>query len=212
MKPDRCEEKRGEEVSGSSRIPRRGAGANPAIQRKIGDCVRSDITSAAEVRRILLGAFAENAVPSERTIHDMVKEIVRRYPPARWTIAQAKLEQLAIVFPVWALAVTKGRGLTQAEADWVERIRIVTPDLSLDDVWRLASERVLWPGSEEWIDPLLAYAPYRDVEHRERYFANASRIFIPFDAIAVALGSDPSPTQGPKTREFLRRVGYKING
>ena len=213
MKPDRSEEDGTKEASRSSRIPRRGAAANPAIQNKIADCVRSDITSATEVRRLLLGKFAEDAVPSERTVHGMIKEIVRRYPPERWTIAQANLDDLALVAPVWALAVTRGRGLTTPEAHWAARIRIVTPDLSLDDVWRLASERVLWPDAGAWIDPLLAYAPYRDAEHCERYFAaaNAGRILVPFDAIAVALGSELSQTQGPETREFLRRVGYKVN-
>ena len=163
-----------------ARKPRRGAAANPEIQTAIAELVQRGVTSSPEIRRKLVNeyGFLWADTPSENTILDLVKEMIARAESAEWNLADAHISEIPLVLPVWTYARSKGLKLSTQEAQWVVRIRTAAPDLPLDDVLGLAGLRVLWPDSADWIDALIGFAPWRDSEHAERYFAavNAGHI------------------------------------
>jgi hypothetical protein len=191
-------------------IIRRGAAASRQLQSAISDILSSGVSAAPEVWRRLRGLFDPADVPSVNTVRSLIEEISARDTSTEWTLAEANLDEIPVVLPAWTAALAQGHRLTMAEAEWVYRIRIAAPDMPIDDVWWLARERVQWPDEAEWMDPLIAFAPWRDPEHRERYFAAADQIYIPFDAIFVAMrGLGHNEPLGPETTSFLRSRGLE---
>lgn len=189
---------------------RRGIGANATLQQAVMMHVRAGTTSASEVRRLLIDQFLEPNVPSERTIRDMIKEVGSWDSSDEWTLAEASLDEISLVAPVWAEARAKGFKLTVAEAEWVSRMRRASPDLPLHDAWALAMYRVRFsPEDGEWIDALVAFEPYLDVEHCERYFAaaNAGHISAPEPACTVATEAltEAGRSLGPEAEKFIGR-------
>ena len=186
---------------------RRVAAANPELQHVLALHIRRGVTSAAEVRRLLILQFTESGVPSENTVRDMVKEVMSRDPSGQWTLADAKIEEIPLVLPVWRLARSFGRDLTLAEADWVLRIRTAAQDMPKADVLFLAQLRVAWPGWASWIEPLIAFAPYRNSWHSEIYFeaVNAGHIPAPIlSTLALHVIQALDAPMGPEAATFLR--------
>ena len=187
---------------------RRGYSADPGVQGEIARAIQSGVTSGAEIRRRL--EATGHVAPSENTIRDLVAEMIARAESAEWTLATADLAEIPLVLPVWACAQTLGLRLSVQEAAWVVRIRTAAPDLPLDDVWGLAGLRVLWPDSAHAIDALLAFAPWCDVDHAERYFAavNAGRIPSPplaWDLAGRALKGKVAKSAVPHAIAFFQK-------
>lgn len=159
---------------------RRGTGANPDVQTAIAELIQKGFTSAPEIRRRLVDdqGFDEGDTPTANTIRDLAKEMIARAESAEWTLADAELSDIPLVLPVWTYARSEGLRLSAKEAKWVVRIRTAASDLPLDDVLGLAGVRVNWPDSANWIEALIGFAPWRNEEHAEKYFAavNAGRI------------------------------------
>ena len=175
-------------VSGKNsdkRRKRRGNAANERIQAVIEQLVRSGQTSAAKIHRVLLEGFGEGKVPVERTIQDMVEEEIRILGPAKpWRLANAKPGDIALIAPVWAVALETGIRLSKKDAEWIVRIRSAAPDLPPGDVWKIVGLYAMkGPNATErlrdGLDALLAFAPWRDVDHAERYYAAANSGRIP---------------------------------
>lgn len=165
--------------------------------------------SAPEVRAALVQRFGDENVPSERTIRDMIAEVTKRDPSESWTIAAAELDDIAVIAPVWAYALETGLRLTKQHADWVVRVRTAAPDLPPADAWGLAGLYAMSDTPIEWADALLAFAPWRDAEHCERYFKAANAGLIPSPPITWDLARRAARTDesiGPEMAAFFERT------
>jgi hypothetical protein len=181
--------------NGNKRRKRRGAAANERVQAIVEQQVRGGQTSAAEIHRVLQKAFGGDAnVPVLRTVQDMVTEARTNVPSEPWEFAAAEPDEIAQITPVWAVALENGTCLTRKDAEWIVRIRSAAPDLPPDDVWAIAGlySMEVHPETQplrDSLDAFLAFAPWRDVDHAERFYQ------------AVNSGRIPSPAYS-----LLRRV------
>jgi hypothetical protein len=159
----------------------RGYSADPEIQAFVLGQVRDGQRSAPEIKRLLLEEIGVS--PSERTLQKMVKW-ASVTPAEPWTLADADRDEIALIAPVWAVALESGRRLTKGEADWIVRVRTAAPDLPPGDVWGMAglyaTESVfVTQGLRDAFDAVIAFAPWRSKDHAERYFAAANSGRIP---------------------------------
>ena len=180
----------------------RGYAADPEIQAFVVGQVRDGRTSAPEIKRLLDEELERS--PSERTLQKMVKW-ASVTPAEPWTLADADRDEIALITPVWAVALGEGGRLTKGAADWIVRVRTAAPDLPPDDVWAMALLYVtdglfVTEGLRDALDAVIAFAPWRSKDHAERYFAaaNLGRIASPLNVWDLA------------TRAFLTDDGQRM--
>ena len=157
--------------------------ADLRVQRVVVREVRSGQRSAPEIERILLDEVGIS--PSKRTIQKMVKwaDDMDTEP---WTLAAADRDDIALIAPIWHIAIEDSSGLSKGQAEWIVRVCLAAPDLPPEDVWDIAELYELFSNFVEelrdeflcTLDALLAFSPWRDVEHAERYFSAANEGWI----------------------------------
>ena len=128
-----------------------------------------------EIRQRLKQKFGEAVAPSLRTVQRLVAKLTPPKPSDPWSLADAEGDEAGLILPVLASVIEETRGqsqyLTQAEADWIVRIRRAAPDLDPVIVYALAGSYPVWAerGGTNPLDALLAFAPWRSNENRQRY-------------------------------------------
>ena len=125
--------------------------------------------------------FKLNDIPSLRTVQNIVAEFKSPKKSDPWSLADAASSVAALVMPVWREVVEYTQGeishLTQAEAEWIVKIRRLAPELypkglSFWHIYLLAREYVLLTDREKPTtgpDAYLAYAPWESLEAALRY-------------------------------------------
>jgi len=125
--------------------------------------------------------FSVREIPSLRTVQNIVADFKPRDPSGPWSLAGAASSVAALVMPVWREVVAYTQGevshLTQAEAEWIVKIRRLAPEpypkgLSFWHIYLLAREYVLLTEREKPTtgpDAYLAYAPWESLEAALRY-------------------------------------------
>ncbi len=165
--------------SGKSRQRRRSWPLS--VLGRIKEMAASELSAGAIHRRLELEAnsgeadFGPADVPSQRTIHNIVREHTPKDETERWLLMDAEGDEATLVLPVLATIIEKMEGrrssVTQAEAQWIVRIRRATPDLDLWTVYTLALAYMMGPeeGTKDHLDAFLAFAPWRSEDDRRRY-------------------------------------------
>ena len=148
---------------------------------RIKEMAASELSSGAIYRRLELEArsgeagFGLDDVPSRRTIHNIVDEHTPKDESERWLLKDAEGDEATLVLPVLATLIEKMEGrrsyVTQAEAQWIVRIRRATPDLDLWTVYTLALAYMVRVegGTKDHLDAFLAFAPWRSEDDHRRY-------------------------------------------
>lgn len=115
-------------------------------------------------------------VPHVRSLQRYAKDVQVPDPSAPWTLASPSPAAADQVLDVLAAVVeeTNGRvsSVTQLEAEWISRLRAARPDLPGWECWFLARLYIMRTGRHEStadLDMYLAFAPWRDDEHADRY-------------------------------------------
>ena len=180
--------------SGNKRKVRRGSAANSMIQATIEQQAQGPM-SAAQIHRGLVAKFGSNT-PGVKTVRDMVDEARSLGPAEPWTLADAEPDEIALVAPVWAVALENGYRLANTDMEWIVRILAAASDLPPSDALMMAAlYRVEGRHSTRWLrdslDALLAFAPWRDVACAERYFraVNTGRIRPPYYTLGLVMAA-----------------------
>lgn len=136
--------------------------------------------TAPEIHKLL----PEAERPTVRTVYRMIDDATPPDPSGSWKPLQSPVAP-SLVLPVLArvVEVTRGRrvSLTNAEALRVETLREAVPDLPPLETYILAQAYVASEYQKidaEPLDMLLAFAPWRSIEHAERYFTALNRAWI----------------------------------
>jgi hypothetical protein len=142
----------------------------------------SELSAGAIHRRLELEAnsgeadFGPADVPSQRTIHNIVREHTPRDDTDPWALADAEADEAALILPVLAAIIEKTEErrsyLTQAQARWIVRIRRAAPDLNAWMVYLIALNYMALAEHglpHNRLDAYLAFAPWRSQENRWRY-------------------------------------------
>jgi len=120
--------------------------------------------------------FSVTEIPSLRTVQNIVADLRPRESSGSWSLADANTDEAALVMPVWREVVEYTQGevshLTQAEAEWIVKIRRLAPELypkglSFWHIYLLAREYVLLTDREKPTtgpDAYLAYAPWESLK------------------------------------------------
>lgn len=167
--------------------------------------------------------------PTVRTIYRMVEDFMPPDPSGTWSPLQSADPSPSLVLPVLASVVlgTGGRRvtLTNAEAKLIERIREAVTDLSSWNIYVLARAYMVCDSEEEDSRPLdmvLAFAPWRSVEHSERYFGALNdgwvqwpNLFVLQFAASAAVATNPkgNPSKRvPETWAYCQRLFSAVKG
>ncbi|MDO8616865.1 MAG: hypothetical protein Q7T33_14200 [Dehalococcoidia bacterium] len=159
--------------------------------------------TAGEIHR----EFPESPTrPSLRTIYRIIEDVMPPDPSGSWAPMRGHVA-LNLVLPVLARVVeaTNGRraSLTNAEAERIQTLREAVADLPPWETYILAGAYVTaeyQKADSEPLDMLLAFAPWRNIEHAERYFAALNRGWIqPPDAytLQIAMLAIPATHRRP---------------
>lgn len=115
------------------------------------------------------------AIPSARTIRDLVAGMNFADQAGLWSLATAELDSIPYVLPVLAAVAEATKGnvsqLTNDEADLIARIRRGAGDLPLVDAYNVAKLyliRQTRKAPTDDLDQFLSWAPWRDAAD-ERY-------------------------------------------
>jgi hypothetical protein len=125
--------------------------------------------TAAAIRRAAIRSFGATPVPALKGVQAIVARIRRqRDPSAVWRLSQADPDEAALVLPVLGevlkLTNWQERSLTNAEAEWIVRLRRAVPDLELVDVIRYARQYVArGDGTTDDLDRALASGAWRSL-------------------------------------------------
>jgi hypothetical protein len=191
-----------------------------------------------QVQQLALAGYTAPAIheqlpvddrPTVRTIYRMVEDFMPPDPSGTWSPLQSADPSPSLVLPVLASVVlaTGGRRvtLTNAEAKLIERIREAVPDLSPWNTYVLARAYMVCDSEERDSGPLdmvLAFAPWRSVEHSERYFGALKdgwvqwpNIFALQFAASLAEAIKPDGRQSeriPETWAYCQRLYASVNG
>jgi hypothetical protein len=135
-----------------------------------------------------------------RTIQRLVKEVRPPDPTDTWSVTNSDTDEAAAVLPVLAATVKQRAGapISCGEAIWIHRVSTLAPGLSSQGVWFLARAyftRELRHQDAGDLDALLAFAPWRSQEHRERYTEAIQEELVPqaplYVAAATWIGTRP---------------------
>ncbi len=166
--------------SGKSRQRRRSWPLS--VLGRIKEMAASELSAGAIHRRLELEArsgeagFGLDDVPSRRTIHNIVAEHTPSDDTDPWELADAKADEAALVLPVLAAIIEKTEErrsyVTQAQAQWIVRIRRAAPDLNAWIVYLIALNYMACAEHgvpHNHLDAYLAFAPWRSQVDRWRY-------------------------------------------
>ena len=199
---------------------RRGPAADPTIYAAIKAQVDSarahgDPVSPVAIHRQIKGQFGESNVPSSiNTIKDLIEEILKLEPSQPWTFESAEPDDIAIIAPVWAGVLEHGARLTKGQAACIVRVRSAAPDLPPEDAWAIATiydaGQLFGHDVRYALDALLAFRPWCDPAHAERYFgaANSGRIPSPpmtWDLALRAIRNRPA-SESPEAFAFFESL------
>ena len=158
---------------------RRQRNTPPAIELEIQRMASRGYT-APEIHKEL----PESERPTIRTVYRIISDKFPPDPSGSWRPLQSPVAP-NLVLPVLADVVEVSRGrrvhLTNAEALRVEAVREAVPDLPPWEAYILAQAYVAAEYQKtdtEPLDTLLAFAPWRSIEHAERYYAALNRGWI----------------------------------
>lgn len=161
----------------------------------------------SEVRRLALQGYTAPEIhkllpadvrPAVRTVYRIIEDAMPPDPSGSWAPLRSAISP-GLVLPVLASVVeaTDGRhaSLTNAEAERIETLREAAPDLPLLETYVLAQAYVAADSQRadsEPLDMLLAFAPWRSIEHAERYFAALNHGWIQApDAYTLQIATTP---------------------
>lgn len=146
------------------------------VQRRIAELIST--ATPSQIYDVLEREFAHEptVVPNKRTVQRVVADLRPRDTSGEWRLSDADPEDAALVLPAVAELLIRTKGqvpVTNAEAEQLVRLRRAADDLTPWSAWELArlytslsdSARDLIPA----IDAVVAFAPWRDDAHRERY-------------------------------------------
>lgn len=133
-------------------------------------------TPAQIERELERDSKLQGRLPSSRTVQMIVKEARPADPSGPWSLADAEAAEAALVLPVLATVVAKTRGgrtwITQAEAEWLVKLRGAYSDLEPWEAFRLARlymQRVEDRRETLDLDLFLACAAWRGGEAQAQY-------------------------------------------
>ena len=175
---------------------------SPSVVARIKEMAVSEVSAGAIERQLELEAgtgeagFGPNDVPSRRTIHDIVVEYTPKDDTDPWELADAEADEAALVLPVLATIIEKTEErrshVTQAEAQWIVRIRRAAPDLDPWMVYLIALNYMACAQHgvpHNHLDAYLAFAPWRSQVNRWRYNkATEKNLVRMFDSVALTGG------------------------
>lgn len=150
---------------------------------------------------------------SLRTIYRIIEDKWPPDPTGAWAPLRSPEPSPSLVLPVLACLVETTNGsrasLTNAEAARIEALREAVPDLPLLQTYILAQAYVASESRKmdsEPLDMLLAFAPWRSIEHTERYFAALNRDWVQApDAytLQIAALAIPADASGGLATRFI---------
>lgn len=146
------------------------------IEREITRLARYEGWTPAQIHRELnRRENCKGRVPELRTVQRIVAPIVSKESSV-WLLADADPDDAALVLPVLAELIrhTQGRvsRLPQEIAEWIVRLRRAAPDMPV--AWSLevaftCSDHARRDEPLDGITEMLAFAPWRSAQERERY-------------------------------------------
>jgi len=150
----------------------------PEIYEEIRSMVQGGcVTNAAELTRYLETKFTNP--PSERTVRDVVRELLPPDPSGPWQPGpDDDPEKAARVLEAWAAAVARSKGQpkwrmpSRGRARWIAWIRAGWPDL--DPVVAVVLATDYWARRASGkdtadLDAYLAFTPWRSTDHYKRW-------------------------------------------
>ncbi len=147
---------------------------------------------------------------SLRTVQGIMKEYLLPDPSGPWRLSEADGEHVALILPVlqWLLfqpPAVRRAALTNAEAEWICRLRRAASDLPPCTLYRLTrlymfrEER--GEGTED-IDGFLAFAPWRGGGSFARYREALHFRWVPVPPLREALAAN--------LKELWKAMGYSV--
>lgn len=131
-------------------------------------------------------------LPTLRTVQRIVKEAPKDQS-APWSLADSDGEDARLILETWQAAITTGMrriNITNAQAEWVLKIRKAAPGLSPYYVWLLAGDyraRAQRGENTEALDLFLAFRPWRDLDSRAWYEVAVQEGWVPKQPFTVAV-------------------------
>lgn len=174
-----------------------------SVVGRIKEMAASELSAGAIHRRLELEASSGEAdfgpadVPSRRTIHNIVAEHTPSDDTDPWALADAEADEAALILPVLAAIIEKTEErrshVTQAQAQWIVRIRRAAPDLNAWMVYHIAMNYMAFAEyglPHNHLDAYLGFAPWRSQVNRWRYNKATEKDLVRLDdSFALAGGS-----------------------
>ena len=170
-------------------MPRPGRDASADVMVAIEDALTRDPTlSSQKLRDRLLSQFGDEVVPGVRTLHNIIRDKEVVDSSALWTVTSDTVgaDHIPLVMPVVKAVVenTKGlrKGVTDAEAACVVRVRLAAPGLKPWNAYLLAQLYLRRHARKEStidLDLQLAFAPWEGGTATKTYLDAVGKGWVP---------------------------------
>jgi hypothetical protein len=118
--------------------------------------------SAPQIAQVLEQEFDPEAVPSERSVYNLLRDRRDSANTEPWSTVGSDLDDGPIVLPVIAASLKAGYAWPTKElASWIVHVRRLAPEMPLDRVWEFAAHyrtaTAMGDAEDRWVRQLDAY-------------------------------------------------------